>query len=96
MVEVVKNVLDNGGRPHLETLERDVSLLEKVQKPFPRMTYDEACAQLKELGEPVEPEDDFGSPHETKLTQQSDRTIMVHRYPTAVKAFYMKGVKITE
>ena len=90
MVEVVKYVLDNGGRPHLELLERDISKLENVQKPFPRMSYDDACAQLKTLGVPVEAEDDFGSPHETELTKQYDRPIMVHRYPTAVKAFYMK------
>ena len=90
MVEVVKYVLDNGGRPHLELLERDISKLENVQKPFPRMSYDEACTQLETLGVPVEAEDDFGSPHETELTQQYDRPIMVHRYPTAVKAFYMK------
>jgi len=90
MVEVVKYVLDNGGRTHLEVLERDISVLENVQKPFPRMSYDDACKQLDTLGEPVEPDDDFGSPHETMLTQQYDRPIMVHRYPTAVKAFYMK------
>ena len=79
------------GRKHLETLERDIALLENVQKPFPRISYDDACAQLDELGVPVDHEDDFGSPHETKLTQQYDRPIMVHRYPSAVKAFYMKG-----
>lgn len=90
MVEVVKYVLDNGGRAHLEVLERDIGLLENVQKPFPRMSYDDACVQLEKLGEPVEANDDFGSPHETVLTQQYDRPIMVHRYPTAVKAFYMK------
>lgn len=90
MVEVVKYVLDNGGRTHLELLERDVSKLENVQKPFPRMSYDDACAQLETLGVAVEAEDDFGSPHETELTKQYDRPIMVHRYPTAVKAFYMK------
>ena len=90
MVEVVRFVLDHGGRSHLEVLERDIAVLENVQKPFPRMSYDDACKQLAELGEPVEPEDDFGSPHETKLTQQYDRPIMVHHYPTAVKAFYMK------
>ena len=90
MVEVVRFVLDHGGRPHLEVLERDIQVLENVQKPFPRMSYDDACKQLAELGEPVDTDDDFGSPHETKLTQQYDRPIMVHHYPTAVKAFYMK------
>ena len=90
MVEVVQSVLNNGGRAHLAVLERDISVLENVQKPFPRMSYDEACVQLESLGEPVDQDDDFGSPHETELTKQYDRPIMVHRYPTAVKAFYMK------
>ena len=90
VVEVVAHVLKNG-RAHLEELERDIAVLERVQKPFPRMSYDEACAILEKLGHPVEPEDDFGSPHETELTKQFDRPIMVHRYPTVVKAFYMKA-----
>ncbi|HND29069.1 MAG TPA: asparagine--tRNA ligase, partial [Myxococcota bacterium] len=90
LVEVVGHILKHG-RAHLEALERDVSALERVQKPFPRISYDDACKQLAELGHPVEPEDDFGSPHETTLTKQYDRPILVHRYPSAVKAFYMKG-----
>ena len=77
-------------RPHLIELERDISALERVQKPFPRMSYDEACLRLAALGLPVEPEDDFGAPHETALANTFDRPILVHRYPTAVKAFYMK------
>ncbi len=89
LVEVVGRVLEEG-RQHLEVLGRDLSKLEAVQKPFPRMSYDEACTQLAGLGVPVDPEDDFGSPHETTLTEQFDRPILVHRYPTAVKAFYMK------
>ena len=90
LVEVVGRVVQEG-REHLDVLERDISQLENVQKPFPRLSYDEACSQLDDLGEPVEPEDDFGSPHETKLTEQYDRPIMVHRFPTAIKAFYMKA-----
>ena len=89
LVEVVGKVVRDG-RDYLEILERDIEALERVQKPFPRMSYDDACAQLNELGVPVEAEDDFGSPHETELTQHYDRPIMVHRYPTAVKAFYMR------
>jgi asparaginyl-tRNA synthetase len=90
LVKVVAYVVANG-RNHLEVLERDISVLENVKKPFPRISYDEACAQLDALGEPVDTDDDFGSPHETKLTQQYDRPLMVHRYPAAIKAFYMKA-----
>lgn len=86
---VVAQVLASG-RQYLEILERDLSALERVQKPFPRITYDEACKMLADLGVPVEPEDDFGAPHETALTKQFDRPIMVTHFPTAIKAFYMK------
>jgi asparaginyl-tRNA synthetase len=90
LVEVVGYVVQHG-RKYLEELERDISVLERVQKPFPRVSYDEACKMLEKLGTPVEPEDDFGSPHETVLTQQFDRPVMVYKYPSAVKAFYMKA-----
>ena len=89
LVEVVGTVVRDG-RDYLEILERDIEALERVQKPFPRISYDEACAKLDALGVPVDSEDDFGSPHETELTQHFDRPVMVHRYPTAVKAFYMR------
>ncbi len=88
-VYCVQHVLKHG-REYLEMLDRDLSKLECIQKPFPRMSYDEACARLAELGVPVDPEDDFGSPHETELTKQFDRPLLVHRFPTAIKAFYMK------
>ena len=78
------------GRQYLEILERDISKLESVQKPFPRISYDEACEMAGKLGHPVEPEDDFGAPQEAAISAQFDRPLMVHRYPTAVKAFYMK------
>ena len=89
LVTVTARVLELA-REHLVELERDIAALEQVQKPFPRITYDDACARLAELGFPVEPEDDFGAPHEAALAESFDRPVMVHRYPTAVKAFYMK------
>ncbi|NOY24381.1 MAG: asparagine--tRNA ligase [Oligoflexia bacterium] len=88
-VYCVQFVLERG-RQWLLELDRDISKLQAVVKPFPRISYDDACAQLAELGQPVDPDDDFGSPHETVLTKQYDRPIMVYGYPTAVKAFYMK------
>ncbi|MEC7242743.1 MAG: asparagine--tRNA ligase [Myxococcota bacterium] len=89
LVEVVGHVLEHG-REHLEVLGRDVAALERVQKPFPRISYDDACDQIRQLGIPMEEEDDFGSPQETALAEQYDRPVMVHRFPTAIKAFYFK------
>ena len=74
----------------LQVLERDTTKLEKVKSPFPRISYDEAAEILKKKGLPFEWGGDFGAPDETALSEEFDRPICVHRYPSAVKAFYMK------
>ncbi len=74
----------------LEMLKRDVSKLASVKAPFPRITYDEAIEILQKNGKPVKWGDDFGGDEETVLSSQHDRPVMVHRYPTAIKAFYMQ------
>jgi len=75
----------------LKALERDTSLLERVQAPFPRISYDEALLLLAEKGEPLPWGEDFGAPHETILGEQYDRPVFVHRYPARCKAFYMEA-----
>jgi asparaginyl-tRNA synthetase len=89
IVEVVGRVLDRRAR-ELKVIERDTTKLAAVQKPFPRITYDEAVKLLQEKGLPIQWGGDFGGPDETTLSEQFDRPVMVHRYPAAVKAFYMK------
>jgi asparaginyl-tRNA synthetase len=89
IVSVVGRVLE-ARRHELAVLQRDVSKLETVKAPFPRISYDEAVAILRAKGQPIEWGGDFGGPDETTLSAQYDRPVMVHRYPTAVKAFYMK------
>jgi len=89
IVSVVARVLDKRRR-ELSVLERDVSKLESVQKPFPRISYDDAVASLQAKGLPITWGGDFGGPDETALSEQYDRPVMVHHYPAAVKAFYMK------
>ena len=89
VVSVVARVLEKRRR-ELTVLERDISKLESVQKPFPRISYDEAVKTLQAKGLPIEWGGDFGGPDETMLSEQYDRPVMVHRYPAAVKAFYMK------
>ncbi len=85
----------------LALLERDVTPLQNVVGPFPRISYDEAIDRVHAIREATDdPElreelaiewgDDFGSPHETELTKQFDRPVFVYGYPTAVKAFYME------
>ena len=89
VVSVVARVLDKRRR-ELTTIERDVTKLEAVQKPFPRLSYDDAVKTLQAKGLPIEWGGDFGGPDETALSEAYDRPLMVHRYPAAVKAFYMK------
>ena len=90
LVHVVGKVLERR-RPELDVLERDISKLEAIQKPFPRLHYDEASKILLEHPDSDFVEgDDFGAPDETILSNMHDRPVMIHHYPTAVKAFYMK------
>jgi asparaginyl-tRNA synthetase len=78
-------------RRELETvLERDVSTLEKVTPPFPRITYGEAVEVIRAAGHPMSWGDDIGGDEETIVAKQFDRPVMVHRYPAQMKAFYFK------
>jgi asparaginyl-tRNA synthetase len=88
IVFVVRRVLENR-REELKALERDVSKLEAIQAPFPRMTYDEAVKVLQSKGSEIQWGGDFGGTDETLLSQAHDRPLMVDEYPSAVKAFYM-------
>lgn len=74
----------------LKTLERDTTKLLNVKRPFPRISYDEAVEILKKNGVEFEYGNDLGAADETIVSSQYDRPVMVHRYPSEVKAFYMK------
>jgi asparaginyl-tRNA synthetase len=90
LVEVVAEVLARR-KVELEVLERDLTKLEAIRKPFPRLTYDEAAAILKDHPESTfEYGSDLGAPDETILSLRHDRPLMITHYPAAVKAFYMK------
>jgi asparaginyl-tRNA synthetase len=91
MVEYIVQTVLAKHRDDLEkVLERDVSKLENIKAPFPRITYTEALGILKESGEDLPFGEDFGAPHETLLASKFDRPVFVTHYPTAAKAFYMK------
>src|SRR5258708_4537545 len=99
---IVQTVLEKH-RMELEIIERDTTHLAKVAAPFPRISYDEAAERLNKLrDEATDPEqkqllhidwgNDFGSPHETALTQQFQKPVFAYHYPSAVHAFYMQPV----
>ncbi len=89
VTSVVQQVVKNR-RPELIALERDISKLERVQKPFPRIRYTEAIDILNKAGKPANFGDDFGGDEETVISESFDRPVMIHRYPAEIKAFYMK------
>lgn len=86
---VVQTVLRER-KSELQALERDTARLEKIVPPFPRISYDEAVQLLRDKGgRDFEWGGDFGAPDETFISEQFDRPVFVHHYPTAIKAFYM-------
>lgn len=89
LTSIVGRVLDKR-REELKILERDVSKLEAIAPPFPRLQYDDAAKMLKEGGLAFEYGSDLGAPDETFLSEKYDKPLMVHRYPAQVKAFYME------
>ena len=102
IVSVATRVLEKHP-PELAIIERDVTQLEAIQSPFPRISYDDAVERLQKLYDETEdPEqkallkiewgEDFGSPHETALAEMFNRPVFVYHYPTAIKAFYMQPV----
>ncbi|HEX6505051.1 MAG TPA: asparagine--tRNA ligase [Terriglobales bacterium] len=92
---IVKRCLEKR-QADLKTIGRDISKLEKIEPPFPRVSYDEAVKMLQEahskgaIENQFEWGGDLGSPDETYLSSQFDKPVMVHRYPADVKAFYME------
>jgi asparaginyl-tRNA synthetase len=97
---IVKRVIERA-TPELNSLKRDVAKLETITPPFPRISYDDALKKINELRDATDdPEKkellkiewgmDFGSPHETELTNQFEKPLFVYGYPSAVKAFYME------
>jgi asparaginyl-tRNA synthetase len=90
LCEIVKAVLAKHEQELRTVLERDVPALQKVQKPFPRMTYTDAIETIQKTGHPIKWGDDLGADEETVLCKQFDRPLMVHRYPAEMKAFYFK------
>lgn len=86
---VVQRVLETRRR-ELSVLERDVAKLEAIKPPFPRLTYEEAIEVLRKRNNPTQLGDDFGGDEETIISQEFDRPVIVHRYPAALKAFYMQ------
>ena len=86
---IVKQVLEKK-KNELKLLERDISKLELIKVPFPRISYDEAIDILKNNGSKIEWGDDFGGEDETILSQKYEKPVFVLRYPIKCKAFYMK------
>ncbi|MBA3532159.1 MAG: asparagine--tRNA ligase [Ardenticatenales bacterium] len=101
---IVERVIDKHREDLIHLVERDISSLEKVAPPFPRISYEDAALKLREMYNAesdlakrellfLEEGDDFGAPHETALSKLYEKPLFVYHYPTAVKAFYMETVE---
>jgi asparaginyl-tRNA synthetase len=90
VVEIVGRALEEFRALLVDTLERDVTLLERVKPPFPRISYDEAAEMLASENTNFKYGGDFGGDDETLLAKSFDRPVFVHRFPASVKAFYME------
>ncbi len=86
---IVQTVLANRA-PELKILERDLTKLEAIKGPFPRMSYDEALKVLEKRGVSIPWGEDFGAPHETALGEEFGKPVYVHHMPSQIKAFYFK------
>lgn len=87
---IVQSVLKNC-QLELNTLGRDLTKLEQIQAPFPRITYDDALKFLHEKGfDDIKWGDDLGAPHETAIAESYDKPVFITHYPTSLKPFYMQ------
>ncbi len=86
---IIERVLENR-KNELGVLERDLTKLEQIKAPFPRVSYTECVDLLNKGGIDFKWGDDFGAPEETFIGEQFNQPVMVHRFPSAIKAFYMK------
>jgi len=86
---IVARVLERR-QPELKELERDLSRLERIKTPFPRINYSDAVKILQSKGSSVTWGDDLGAEDEALLVQDQDRPVFIYNYPKQAKAFYMK------
>lgn len=86
----VERILNIHEKDLTNILERDLTIVKNTRKPFPRILYTDACDKIAKLGLEIKTGDDFGSPHETELTKQYDKPLIVTHFPSKIKAFYMK------
>ncbi|KPJ71895.1 asparagine--tRNA ligase [candidate division TA06 bacterium DG_78] len=88
-VYIIEQVLKRK-KEELKILERDITKLEGIKKPFPRITYKKAVEIVRKKNRAFKHGDDFGAPHETIISESFDKPVFVHHYPAHIKAFYMK------
>ena len=89
VIFIIDRILEKR-KSELEILERDVKPLEKVKKPFPRLTYEDIIRRLKEKGSSIEWGADFGAPEEKLISEIFDVPVCITHFPAQIKAFYMQ------
>lgn len=86
---IIQSVIEKR-QAELKTLERDLSKLQSIRAPFPKISYDEAVRILEKRGPALPWGEDFGAPHETALGEEFNQPVFIHHMPSQIKAFYFK------
>jgi asparaginyl-tRNA synthetase len=89
LVSAMAQAVAKNRAKELTVLQRDASKLAKIEPPFPRITYEDAIDVLQKAGNPAKFGDDFGGDEETIISRQFEKPVIIHHYPSAMKAFYM-------
>jgi len=89
IVNIVERVLEKR-KEELKILERDITKLENIKKPFPKISYKQAVELIHKKDREFKYGEDFGAPQETLIGENFDQPVLVHHYPVQCKAFYMK------
>lgn len=92
---VLKEVLQHC-QEELHLCNRDTKPLERIQKPFLRLTFAEAVNILRKLGSDIKDDEDLGNDDETLLMLHYQQPVFVTHYPALVKAFYCKRDRLDE
>jgi asparaginyl-tRNA synthetase len=89
ITHIVSRVLENR-QEDMKVLERNIKPLENIKRPFPRVSYDELCDSFEKWGHKFQRGVDMGAPEEAIIGEKFDKPVIIHRFPKAIKAFYMK------
>lgn len=92
IIQIVSHILETC-KLELEIIGRDISFLENITSPFPKLTYEQAVDLINKKGSDFKYGNDFGSADENLISSEFNKPVLIHRWPSGIKPFYMKRDK---